>query len=392
MGTSHLPVDRICDADVMGRYGGVELDDLELDGARLRLRPWASADVPRLVEALSGAQVHQFIALPDPYTAADAEFYVSRIARQARADGTALECAVVERSSGRAVGSAALRFDGDAEIGYWIAPDAQGARYATEATTVLTDWAFSVGLPRVRLACDVRNLASVRTALAAGYRFEGVARAAITSPGGGTVPPRRGELARFARLPGDPDGPLPHSYPTLSPAGLSDGVLCLRPVRESDAAALVEADDDVAVGWGFFGTALPVEEVRRRAAAAGLQWLVGGAAVFAMVDVESGLLAGSITLRNPGPPQIAGIGYGVHPTFRGRGYTTRALRLLVAWAFDVCDLARLELGAKVGNDASMRAAERAGFSPDGVRARRLRNPDGTFSDEVRYALINPKYA
>ena len=51
----------------------------------------------------------------------------------------------------------------------------------------------------------------------------------------------------------------------------------------------------------------------------------------------------------------------MHPAFRGRGYTTRALRLLVGWAFDACDW------------------------PDW-------NSDGTFSDEVRYALINPKYA
>jgi RimJ/RimL family protein N-acetyltransferase len=82
----------------------------------------------------------------------------------------------------------------------------------------------------------------------------------------------------------------------------------------------------------------------------------------------------------------------VHPHFRGRGLTTRALRLLVPWAFEVADYARLELGAKVGNDASLRSAARAGFAPDGVRARRLRNPDGSFSDEVRYALVNPKYA
>ena len=38
----------------MGKYAGVELDDLELDGARLRLRPWRSTDAPRLVDALNG--------------------------------------------------------------------------------------------------------------------------------------------------------------------------------------------------------------------------------------------------------------------------------------------------------------------------------------------------
>jgi RimJ/RimL family protein N-acetyltransferase len=96
-------------------------------------------------------------------------------------------------------------------------------------------------------------------------------------------------------------------------------------------------------------------------------------------------------VRKPGPPQVGGIGYAVHPDFRGRGYTTRALRLLVPWAFEVACFARLELGAKVGNEPSLRAAEAAGFEPDGIRRRRLRNPDGTFSDEARYALINPQY-
>jgi RimJ/RimL family protein N-acetyltransferase len=41
--------------------------------------------------------------------------------------------------------------------------------------------------------------------------------------------------------------------------------------------------------------------------------------------------------------------------------------------------------------ASQRAAEAAGFVREGVWRSRLRNPDGTFSDERRYALINPRY-
>jgi RimJ/RimL family protein N-acetyltransferase len=118
-------------------------------------------------------------------------------------------------------------------------------------------------------------------------------------------------------------------------------------------------------------------------------WLVGTVAEFAMVDGATGRVAGSIRLRRSGPPQVGGIGYVVHPDFRGRGYTTRALRLLVPWAFEVAGYARLELGAKVGNEASLRAAAAAGFEPDGRRQGRLRNADGSFSDELRYALINP---
>ena len=47
--------------------------------------------------------------------------------------GPALHSAVVERSSGRLVGSATLHLGGDPEVGYWVAPAARGQGYATEA-------------------------------------------------------------------------------------------------------------------------------------------------------------------------------------------------------------------------------------------------------------------
>ena len=375
----------------MGRFRGVELDGLELAGPRLRLRPWQAADAARLVEVMADPVIHEFIALPRPYLESDAQAFVQDLARRGRAEGTGLGCALVEHASDRVIGSAAIRLEEDPEIGYWIAGDARGHGYAAEATNVLSTWAFRTGAERVRLASDVRNLASVRTALAAGFQFEGVARHGVTSPGGNSVPPRRGDLARFARLATDPDGPVPYSFPPLPTAGLSDGVLQLRTLQADDASGWAETDDLLTVEWGFSGAPRDITDVRRSAAQAGLQWLVGRAAVFAMIDLASGRFAGEIMLRNAGPPQVGGIGYVVHPRFRGRGYTTRALRLIVAWAFEVADFARLELGAKPGNVASLRAAASAGFDPDGTRERRLRNPDGTFSDEIRYVKLNPKY-
>jgi RimJ/RimL family protein N-acetyltransferase len=374
----------------MGRFGAVELDDLELAGDRLLLRPWRPLDAPRVVEIMRDASMYEFLALPRPYQHSDARYFIHGIAARGRAEGTALECAVVDRASDRLVASAALRLR-EEEVGYWVAPDARGNGYAAEATRVLTDWAFSVGLERVRLACDVRNLASVRTALAAGFRFEGVARNAVTSVGGGAVPPRRGDLARFSRLPDDPPGPVPYAFPPLPAEGLSDGVVLLRVTLPEDAVALIETDDELTLRWGFGGRAHTLADGVRETRQGGLQWLVGSAAPFSIADVATGRVAGSLRLRKAGPPQVGGIGYVIHPDFRGRGYTTRALRLLVPWAFEVADFARLELGAKVGNDASLRAAANAGFQPDGVRERRLRNSDGTFSDELRYVLINPKY-
>jgi RimJ/RimL family protein N-acetyltransferase len=375
----------------MGRFHGVELDDVELAGERLVLRRWRTGDASWLHEVMQDRSMRTFLALPDPYSRADAMRWASGLGDEGRGEGTGLGCAVVERDTGRRVGSGVLRLAGDPELGYWIAPDARGSGYAAEVTRVLSEWGFSLGLRRVRLVCDVRNVASARTALAAGFQFEGVGRDGISSGGDGSVPPLRGDLARFARLTSDPPGRLPYAFSPLSRAGLDDGVLRLRPMEPDDAPALAETDDELTLRWSFTGQPHPFEDVRRAAEHAGLQWLVGSVAPFSMVDLATGRVAGSLRVRHPGPPQVGGVGYVVHPAFRGRGFTTRALRLLVPWAFEIADLARLELGAKVGNEASMRAAEAAGFERDGIRRRRLRNPDGSFSDEVRYALVNPRY-
>ena len=88
-----------------------------------------------------------------------------------------------------------------------------------------------------------------------------------------------------------------------------------------------------------------------------------------------------------GPPGTGLIGYGVLPAFCGRGFATRALRLVSRWAFEEVGLPRLELGHKVGNIASGKAAERAGFRAEGRLSGRLPNPDGTRSDEVYYSLV-----
>ena len=370
----------------MGRFRGIELDDLELAGARLVVRPWRVSDVARVHDVLRHWDRFRFLALPDPYTAESAHEFVTGAGVAGRATGTGVDGAVVESDSDRVVGSASLRLVGEADIGYWIAPDARGRGYGAEVAGLLAAFAFAREIPRVALHCDVLNLASARTALTAGFGFEGYRRDGATRTAWSDRPDRHGDLAVFGRLPEDPPGPVPHTLPEFPPEGLTDGTVTIRVIGPDDAAALAETDDELAEATGFGLPHPTAKQYRRGAERAALEMLVGRAAPLAIEDVATHQLAGELTLRLAGPPQVGGIGYTVHPRFRGRGYTARALRLLAPWAFGH-GFARLELGAKVDNVASQRAALAAGFQPDGILRGRLRAPDGSFVDEARFALL-----
>ena len=255
---------------------------------------------------------------------------------------------------------------------------------SVEDARLLAVQAFAGGTARAEIRTDVTNLPAVRGALGAGFAFEGIRR---EGPDGSL------DRAVFGRLATDPGDPIAPALPLLADGELRDDAVRLRVVEPGDAPALLEQErDPVTVATGFTGVPPSVADVQRLAARAGLDWLVGRGGLFAIVDAGSDGFAGTVRLRFAGPPQIGGIGYAMHPAFRGRGYVARALRLIVPWAFGSAGFARLELGAKTSNVASQRVALAGGFEPDGVRAGRMRCPDGTFEDEVRFALVNPRYS
>jgi len=375
----------------MGQYEAIELDGVQLTGERILLRPWVPGDAKAVHEALQPDSMRRHLAeVPSPYTMDDATAFVADFSHRSRAAGTGLEVAITRRDTGDVLGSAAIRLPlgqlRSADIGYWVSPSAQGNGYAAEAVRVLSDWAFTVGVQRAEVRCEPTNLASARTALNAGHAFEGYRRDEIRVGG------QARDTAVFVRTVADGQPAVPHAFPGLPAGGRSDGVITLRPILPGDAAAILELEnDDLTVDVGFTGARSSDAEIARMCERAALDWLVGGVARMSLLDNETGAVAGTMQLRKVGPPQIVGIGYAVHPAFRGRGYTARGLRLLAEWALTEGGYARLELGAKHDNIASQRAALSGGFEPDGVRRARLRNPDGTFSDEVRFALVAPQY-
>ena len=183
-------------------------------------------------------------------------------------------------------------------------------------------------------------------------------------------------------------GPAFPAFPDV--VSLSDGTLTLRPMTAADwPVVLGEHNNDEQLKWGFSSEPISEADARRVAAQAPRDWRRGRGARFLMVDAATGEGAGLIGVLSLGPPGVALIGYGVLPEFRGRGYTTRALVLVTEWVFAQTAIARLELGHKVDNVASGRAAEKAGFVREGRHAARLVNPDGSRSDEYYWAKVRP---
>lgn len=373
----------------MGTWRGVELTGVALAEPRpggLRLRPHRPGDAAVEFSAMQDRSLHEFLRLPDPYTEADARAWCGSIAPGYAERGEGLQLALVGPDD-VSLGSAGLRLPPDGsevgEIGYCVHAGARGRALAARAARLLASWGFAHGVERIEVRAAVGNLASVHSALRAGFRFESVCRAGASTPAGVV------DGAVFVRVRTDPGEAVPVWLPPMD--DVHDDVLALRPVVASDADVLAaELADPGARRWVIGDP--PVEVVaaaRSTAARAPLGWRVGPATRLAMVERSGGAVAGTLELRRGGPPDVVELGYTVLPAFRGRGVTTRALRLFAAWAFDHTDVARLELGADVANLASQRAAERAGFTREGVSPGRLRRVDGSFADEARYGLVRP---
>ena len=68
--------------------------------------------------------------------------------------------------------TAAIAYSG--HIGYAIAPEHRGNRYAAKALSLLLPLGFRCGLRQIVITCQPDNLASRRTCLLAGGAFEGI--------------------------------------------------------------------------------------------------------------------------------------------------------------------------------------------------------------------------
>jgi ribosomal-protein-alanine N-acetyltransferase len=98
-----------------------------------------------------------------------------------------------------------------------------------------------------------------------------------------------------------------------------------------------------------------------------------------ILDATADELLGSITLRIASWADLrAQLGYLVGARARGRGVAPGAIRLISAWGFRKLGLERIEILVHPDNEPSQRAAEKAGFTREGILRSYTRVKDRRF--------------
>ncbi|MFJ6164996.1 GNAT family N-acetyltransferase [Micromonospora orduensis] len=359
---------------------------VEAHGVRLRL--FRADDTADVVDGCADPVSQRFVSnLPSPYTELDARWWID-VGAPAAWTGGGAAYAIADPATDRLLGAVGLNNPvpdrGQAEIGYWVRPAARGRGVATAATRALSDHAFATGTARLELLTEPTNGPSQRVALAAGFGHEGSRRSAGTGRAGD-----RHDLQAWVRLADDPPGPTTRLLPDLPGGTLTDQVVTLRRLGPEDAELmyLLHSRPEVVANQ-----APPVpptwEAIERRCLLAESGWLTGDIARLLILDAATGAPAGSCGLSfTDAASGEASIGYALLPDWRGRGYATRAVRLLAAWAFGSAGVARLVAGTVPDNGASHRVLERAGFRREGLQLGRLPGLDGRRLDDLTFALL-----
>jgi RimJ/RimL family protein N-acetyltransferase len=147
---------------------------------RLQLRWIEARDLDELYGVFSDPEVMRFWSHTAWPHLDEAAIYLEAIHRGFE-QGDLFQWGIALRGDDRLIGTTTLyaidRAQGRAEIGFALARDHWGRRYAREALTVLLEHTFShLGLRRIEADVDPRNQGSLNTLEALGFRREGYLR------------------------------------------------------------------------------------------------------------------------------------------------------------------------------------------------------------------------
>ena len=327
----------------------------------------------------------QWTRVPVPYSMDDARSFVGEIIPGGWADGTEWGFAV--EVGGRYAGTVSLRPEGEdrAELAYGSHPWVRGTGHMERALRLLLEWGFAAqGLQTVIWWANKGNWASRKVAWRLGFAIEGTLRSWL---------PQRGEhrdawVGTLLR-----DDPREPRSPWLACPVIEGEGLRLRPWRPDDAPRIVEACDDERTSYWLGRMPRPYTLTDAEAYLQDrIEVLATGRAVgWAVADAGTDEVLGSVAFFDLVPGRQAELGYWAHPSARGRGVMTHAVRLALPHAFGPLGLGRVTAFAAVGNTASRHVIESCGFQLTGIERQAVQLRTG-LADQACYDLLAEELA
>jgi [ribosomal protein S5]-alanine N-acetyltransferase len=145
------------------------------------LRPFARSDIAMVREASGDPFIPAISSVPGVYTDASGRAFIQRQhERAAEGDGYSFVIAETDDPT-TGLGSIGLWLQeiesGRASIGYWVLASARGRHLAADALRAVVAFGFDqLAIPRLHLFVEPWNVASARTAEAAGFQHEATLR------------------------------------------------------------------------------------------------------------------------------------------------------------------------------------------------------------------------
>lgn len=151
------------------------------------LRQWKTTDIESVVYNANNKKVAQKLrnVFPNPYTQADAEFYINMCIN---ADSSKNLCLAID-VDGKAVGSIGIFVQGDVycksgELGYWLGEDYWNKGIMTRAIKQICEMAFEkFDIVRIFAEPYSHNIGSKRVLEKSGFKYEGTMKKGVFKNG-----------------------------------------------------------------------------------------------------------------------------------------------------------------------------------------------------------------
>jgi len=177
----------------------------------VRVRRLTADDADHVLRGLNDPQILRDAGFPpSEHTAETVREKIERTRPAQMRTGEAAEFAIADAATDAFLGSIILHgfrwAASQAEIGYWVLPEARGQGVAGRAVTLLAHWAIKeLGFNRIEAYVPVDNTASLRTIQRGGFTEEGTVRSVLDQQRGHV------DLAQYSLVRGDLDRRRPRS-------------------------------------------------------------------------------------------------------------------------------------------------------------------------------------